>query len=234
MFGTLLFLTSTQMFINSEYAAIAAVLSIDMAVNIPATSEAPTSRPRRVDPRVAESRQLVKAAALSLIAEVGFEGTTIERIAERSGVSRTTIYRHWPDPSALLLEAFDPTTTDHQPPALTGDFTTDLDRYLEHVTTRLNDDRFAAALAAQVDKARRDPDYRAAHLHYSITRNEHGIRIFRAAIADGTIRNDIDPEHETDLILGYLVFQRLMKYRYLDADLIAKIRDSTIARCRRP
>jgi Ser-tRNA(Ala) deacylase AlaX len=134
----------------------------------------------------------------------------------------------------LFLEAFDPTTSDRQPPPLTGHFATDLDTYIHHVADRLNDDRFAAALAAQVDKARRDSQYRAAHLRYSVTRNEHGVSIFRAGIADRTLRDDIDPEHETDLILGFLVFQRLMKYRRLDEDLIAALRDGVIARCRRP
>ena len=191
-------------------------------------------RTRRADPRIAQTQRLVKEATLDLIAEIGFEGPTVELIAERSGVSRTTIYRHWPDPSVLFLEAFDPTTSDRQPPPLTGQFTVDLDNYIGHVADRLNDDRFAAALAAQVDKARRDPQYRAAHLRYAVTRNEHGISLFRAGIADGTLRDDIDPEHETDLILGFLVFQRLMKYRRLDDRLITALRDGAIARCRRP
>jgi TetR/AcrR family transcriptional regulator, regulator of autoinduction and epiphytic fitness len=197
------------------------------------TKQAP-ARTRRVDPRIAETQRLVKEATLDLIAEIGFEGTTVELIADRSGVSRTTIYRHWPDPSVLLLEAFDPTTRDRQPPPLTGDFATDLDRYINHVAERLNDDRFAAALAAQVDKARRDPQYRAAHLHYAVTRNEHGVSIFRAGISDGTFRADIDPEHETDLILGFLVFQRLMKYRTLDSNILTVLRDGVLARCLRP
>ena len=93
-------------------------------------SSASEERPRRVDPRLAQTQRLVKEATLDLIAEIGFEGTTVELIAERSGVSRTTIYRHWPDPSRLLLEAFDPTTPDRQPPALTGDFAVDIDRYI--------------------------------------------------------------------------------------------------------
>lgn len=172
----------------------------------------------------------MKQATLDLIAEIGFEGTTVELIAERSGVSRTTIYRHWPDPAALLLEAFDPITPDRLPPERTGDVVADLDAYIRHVADRLNDDRFAAALAAQVDKARRDPQYRAAHLHDAVTRNEHGVGIFRAGIADGTLRDDVDAEHETDLILGYLTYQRLMKHRRLDESLVTALRDSVLAR----
>jgi TetR/AcrR family transcriptional regulator, regulator of autoinduction and epiphytic fitness len=190
-------------------------------------------RPRRVDPRLAQTQRMVKEATLDLIAEIGFEGTTVELIAERSGVSRTTIYRHWPDPSRLLLEAFDPITPDRQPPALTGDFAVDLDRYIEHVADRLNDERFAAALAAQVDKARRDPQYRAAHLQYAVTRNEHGVGIFRAGIDAGTLRAELDAEHETDLILGYLVYERLVKHRRLDAAIVATLRDGVLARCLR-
>ncbi len=195
----------------------------------PTPTEGP--RARRKDPRIAETQRLVKEATLDLIADVGFEGTTIELIAERSGVSRTTIYRHWPDPSTLLLEAFTPTGPDQELPPLTGDFRTDLDHYLAHVSERLNDDRFAAALAAQVDKARRDPQYRAAHLDYSVTRNERGVDIFRAAVADGILADDTDPAFETEAILGYLVFQRLMKYRRLDADVVARVRDRMLARC---
>lgn len=199
-----------------------------------ARATARTPRASRVDPRITETQRLVKEATLELIAEVGFEGATVERIAERSGVSRTTIYRHWPDPSVLFLEAFDPTTSDHQPPVRTGDFVVDINGYIDHVVERLNDDRFVAALAAQVDKARRDPQYREAHLQYAVTRNAHGISIFEAGVADGTLRADLDPAHETDLILSFLVYQRLMKYRRLNAALVSVLRDGVLTRCLAP
>ncbi len=189
------------------------------------------ARPRRADPRVAETRRIVTAATLDLIAEVGFEGTTLELIAERSGVSRTTIYRHWPDPSALYLEAFDPPTDELQPPQPTGDTLSDLGDYIQHVADRLNDDRFAAALTAQIDKARRDPAYRSAHLQYAVARNEHSVNIFRAGIAAGQLRADLDPQHETDLILSFLVYQRLIRHRVLDPQLVATLHTELIERC---
>jgi TetR/AcrR family transcriptional regulator, regulator of autoinduction and epiphytic fitness len=191
-------------------------------------------RNARVDPRLAETRRLVKDATLDLIAEVGFEGTTIELIAERSGVSRTTIYRHWPDPAVLYIEAFDPPSDDREPPSLTGDIVQDLRAYIQHVADRLNDERFAAALTAQIDKARRDHAYRQAHLQYAIARNEHGVNVFRAGIASGQLRPDVNPEHETDLILGYLVYQRLVRHRVLDKDLVDTLHCGVIDRCLDP
>lgn len=212
---------------GTRRASASTVPSAAVAARTPA-------RPARVDPRIAETRRLVKQAALDLIAEIGFEGTTVELIAERSGVSRTTIYRHWPDPAALLLEAFDPPTPELQPPAPQGDFAADVTRYIQHVADRLADDRFAAALAAQIDKARRDAQYREAHLQYAVARNEHGIAVFRAALAAGQIRADVDAEHETDLILAFLVYQRLVRHRRLDPALVRTLTEGVIARCLPP
>jgi TetR/AcrR family transcriptional regulator, regulator of autoinduction and epiphytic fitness len=196
-----------------------------------ASSPIPPRRPPRVDPRVAQTKRLVKETTLDLIAEVGFEGTNIELIAERSGVSRTTIYRHWPDPAQLYLEAFDPPSDDVALPSLTGRTLEDLRTYLQHVADRLNDDRFAAALAAQIDKSQRDAAYRAAHFQYASERNASGVRIFRDGIADGTFARTIDPEHETELVLSYLVYARVVHHRHLDQAEVDRLYREVVARC---
>ena len=58
------------------------------------------------DPRVARTLQKVLAASYELLTEVGFDGVTIELISERSGVSRSTLYRHWRSRDHLLRDAF--------------------------------------------------------------------------------------------------------------------------------
>lgn len=45
-------------------------------------------------------------AAVALFADVGIDGFTMEALAERSGVARSTIYRHWPDRAELLAGVF--------------------------------------------------------------------------------------------------------------------------------
>ncbi|MEY4136280.1 MAG: hypothetical protein RL205_408 [Actinomycetota bacterium] len=195
----------------------------------PASSVNPPRTPR-VDPRIEQTRRLVKAATLELIAEVGFEGTTIELISDRSGVSRSTIYRHWPQPSDLLLQAFDPALPEQTPPTLTGDCRADLEAYVHHVAERLNDDKFAAALTAQIDKGRRDPAYRDAHVQYALERNELGASIVREGIRDGIFRPELEPEYEVDVLLSQLVYRRLMRYRELDSTLVTRIIDETWSR----
>ena len=49
------------------------------------------------------TREALTDAAYALVAEGGFEGTTVEAIAERAGVGRTTAFRHFATKEDLLL-----------------------------------------------------------------------------------------------------------------------------------
>ena len=61
---------------------------------------------RRDDPRIERTRSRVLAAASDLLNEVGFEAVTIELVSERSGVARSTLYRHWRTKGQLLRDAW--------------------------------------------------------------------------------------------------------------------------------
>jgi AcrR family transcriptional regulator len=58
-----------------------------------------------VRPRSTRAHDNVIQAALSLFAERGLDATSMDAIAEHSGVSKATIYKHWPDKESLALEA---------------------------------------------------------------------------------------------------------------------------------
>jgi AcrR family transcriptional regulator len=54
--------------------------------------------------RSASAHLKVLDATLALMAERGVDATSMDAIAEASGVSKATIYKHWVDKEALLLE----------------------------------------------------------------------------------------------------------------------------------
>src|ERR1700733_11034029 len=56
------------------------------------------------NPRVQSTRDRILAAARELLAETGPAGLTYSLLAERAGVTRQTLYRHWPARSGLLVD----------------------------------------------------------------------------------------------------------------------------------
>ncbi len=57
--------------------------------------------------RSAKAHSKVLEASLALFAEHGIDATSMDAIAEASGVSKATIYKHWRDKDALALEALE-------------------------------------------------------------------------------------------------------------------------------
>ena len=56
-------------------------------------------------PRSAEVHSAILTATLGLLAEEGFDGMSIEEVANRAGVGKTAIYRRWSSKEALVIDA---------------------------------------------------------------------------------------------------------------------------------
>ncbi|WP_232666160.1 TetR/AcrR family transcriptional regulator [Pseudonocardia sp. TRM90224] len=81
---------------------------------------------RRPGGRSARVREAVRAAVLGELAEHGFDVLTVDAVAARSGVHRTTIYRRWTDVGGLLADALDASGGDGWEPPDTGSLAGDL------------------------------------------------------------------------------------------------------------
>src|SRR5215213_11124019 len=69
------------------------------------TTEAARRRPYRKRARAEQeqrTRERIAAATAALHGSVGPAQTTVSAIAERAGVQRATVYRHFPDDTALI------------------------------------------------------------------------------------------------------------------------------------
>jgi AcrR family transcriptional regulator len=64
----------------------------------------PYRTPDGGNPRVQRTRNRILAAARELLAESGPAGLTYSVLAERAGVTRQTLYRHWPARAGLLVD----------------------------------------------------------------------------------------------------------------------------------
>src|SRR6185369_10152229 len=61
-------------------------------------------RPGRGRPRSEAAKRAVLAATRSLVEKGGYDAATIEAVATRAGVAKTTIYRSWPNRAALVVD----------------------------------------------------------------------------------------------------------------------------------
>ena len=61
---------------------------------------------QEIDPRITQTRNKALEATLALIRDCGIGQVTHQSVSAKSGISRSTLYRHWPDVSDLLNDAF--------------------------------------------------------------------------------------------------------------------------------
>lgn len=152
-----------------------------------------------VDPRVARSRERVLGVALDLVAERGIAGASIEAIAARSGVAKSTIYRQWQHQAALVIDAFHSIAPDPPSPD-TGTLAGDLVVLLGGFAEGLGRGRTGVLMVALTDAAQRDPDF--AHLHAQEVLRRH--QPVLAVLAQGRDRGELPAEVDLDELLDHL------------------------------
>ena len=182
----------------------------------------------KVDPRVDRTRAAVLEAARVILLEEGWEAVTHLRVAERSGVGRTTIYRHWRERSELLRDALaDESIAIHTAP--TGDIRGDLVAELEAIRYVLVQRDMGRVLAALVDRAERDPD-----LHrLKVVLVQDGFsairRLLQNAMDGGELRPELDIDHGIAQLVGPIVYRRLVSGEPLSATFSRAVVDDFLA-----
>ncbi|WP_405715656.1 TetR/AcrR family transcriptional regulator [Streptomyces xanthophaeus] len=86
----------------------------------------PATTRRRTGGRSARVRAQVLEAVGALLLEAGYDGLTVDAVAERAGVHRTTVYRRWGDVGRLLADVLDAASDDTWSPPDTGSLENDL------------------------------------------------------------------------------------------------------------
>lgn len=115
-----------------------------------------------LDARVERSKAAVLATTFQLMTETGVGGVSIDEVSRRSGVAKTTIYRHWPSRSALLLDAC--ARLNQRPPAPdTGSLESDLTALASYLADQLRTARWPTILPSIIDAAERDADLAQLH-----------------------------------------------------------------------
>lgn len=181
-----------------------------------------------VDPRTERTRAVVLAAAAELLSEEGLERITIDAIAERSGVARSTIYRHWPERHRLFIEAFEQICELPSPPD-TGTLDGDLRAVATELASGLSAETWGRSLPALVGAAGHDDDIRAAQRDFNAQRRAITRTVFECAVQRGEIDATRDLDTAVIRFVAPFFFAQLVAHVALDAAFIDNMVRATVA-----
>ena len=174
------------------------------------------------------ARRRVLRAALDVLADDGMPGFTVESVARRAGASKATVYRHWPTPSALLVDAMDAEFRP-LPEVDTGDLRADLVRLLTAFASSFTDSPFPKLMAAFTDAAERDPALGEMHAELTRRRREPLVRLLDGAVDRGALVGNVDVELVVDLLAAPFFYRRLIAHQSMPPDLPGAVVDHVLA-----
>jgi AcrR family transcriptional regulator len=164
-------------------------------------------------PRSVEADQAILRTTVELLATEGLRGLSIEQVAERAGVGKTTIYRRWPTKWKLAEAALNAFFAQLEPPALpdTGNLRDDLQELARMRLGLLPITGAHLLLPRLAIESVDDPQlYRLVRKLFIEPERAVFVEIFRRGVERGEVRADLDLEQAADIFRGPLVFRLLM------------------------
>jgi AcrR family transcriptional regulator len=181
------------------------------------------------DPRIARTRRVVLDATLALLAENGYGAVTIEAVAARSGVAKSTIYRHWPGRLELILDAFHELKPPVAPPA-EGDVRETVIAVLENLARVVVDSTWSLCLPSLIDAAARDPEARRLHAQISTEGRRSLVELLATGVSRDELPAELDPELMAEALVGPILLRRLMSLPPFDPAQVRELVNQLIPR----
>ena len=167
-------------------------------------------------PRSEKTKADILTASYDLLIENGFGAVTVEKIAERAGVSKATIYKWWPNKAAVVMDGFLNATNVKLPIPDTGSTIDDMfiqvNNFVEFLMSRKGNVIAEIIAEGQFDAKLADI-YRKA---YFKPRRSISKQILERGISRGELRKDLNIELSIDLIWGPVFYRLLITGEVLD------------------
>ncbi|SDC11931.1 transcriptional regulator, TetR family [Paenibacillus sp. UNCCL117] len=171
---------------------------------------------KRGRPRNVETQKSILSASYELLLENGFGAVTVEKIAERAGVSKATIYKWWPNKAAVVMDGFLSAASARLSLPDTGSVFNDI---LVHATdlARFLTSREGEIIKELIGEGQFDPGlaeaYRTRYFH---PRRVEAKQIVERGVQRGELKKNLDIEVSIDLIYGPIFYKLLVIGDHLD------------------
>ncbi|MFE0192756.1 TetR/AcrR family transcriptional regulator [Streptomyces sp. NPDC058989] len=161
-------------------------------------------------------------ATLDLLAEKGYEGLTVEGVAQRSGVNKTTIYRWWPSKGALLGAALTGARRLDVELPDTGSLQGDLEALLRTVVTLLTAPPSSDIAVSALGAVTHSPELAGHVRDFFADRIDRERPVFDRAVARGELAADADPMLLVDLLAGAAWLRVVLRQLPVEKDFVSR------------
>jgi AcrR family transcriptional regulator len=184
---------------------------------------------RSVSTRGYQRRQALLAAARELLAEGGVRLLTVERVAERSGIAKTTIYRRWRHKNDLALAVLIDMVESIAPTPDLGDARAELIAFVDTTVAVLGDTLMGPVMQGLVSDLATDPalsqPFRERVLAVRLADLDH---VIERGVARGELRADADYELLRDLVFAPVYYRLLLSGEPLTTTLAERVVDALL------
>ncbi|GAA2739180.1 TetR/AcrR family transcriptional regulator [Pedococcus aerophilus] len=166
-------------------------------------------RPGR--PREEATEQAITAAARQVLADKGVARMSMEHVAARAGVAKSTLYRRWPSKVELAVHAV-AATFDEIEVGDHGSLAADMRSGIEEAARLLRDPSTGGAYAALLAESARDPEGVGTQVRESLSTRLHALvaTSVARAIERGEIQPDmVDVDLLADVVVGSVMHRSL-------------------------
>ncbi len=183
------------------------------------------------DPRLAATRTLALDAALSILQDDGVLAVTHASISSKTGISRSTLYRHWPKLESLRNDAFlRAATSPVFTPKTNRPLRADLAWMLGNLLTALNETPWGQVAPQVIAVAATDKQARTVIDDFMKDRIVSVEAVFTAAEQRGELRESAPVRQLVEMAIAVPYFRKLvaglpLDHEWLDAhvDLICRL-----------
>ncbi|MGN9787368.1 TetR/AcrR family transcriptional regulator [Nonomuraea sp. ZG12] len=126
------------------------------------------------------------------LSEHGMRGLTVENVAERSGVHKTTVYRRWGSVEGLIADALEMAQEEPWPIPDTGTIKEDLRGVARLVQSGFDDPELGPVSSAFVAAAMQSPEAARALRDFFEARHEQSAQVVRRAVDRGELPVTVD------------------------------------------
>jgi len=177
-------------------------------------------------PRSDEARRAALEATLDLLAANGVDGVTFEEVAARSGVAKSTLYRHFGTKQAMLVEAANSCFVEQSTPD-TGDLLEDLREIVRKGSDTEDKHRVPDVLPPLL--ASEDPELRRCLVAMLEERHRPVRTVLQLAQLRGEIDRDLDLDTAVALIIGPFVQRKMLERGEVTPEFRATVIETAVA-----